>query len=87
MRNKLFWFGDYQGTYRRVGASESVRVPTAAERMGNLSDLGVPIYDPATGSSGGTGRSLFAGGDSDQPDLCAGGAIAGGAPAAEPHAR
>ena len=62
IKNKLFWFGDYQGTYRRVGASESLRVPTAAERTGNLSDLGVPIYDPATGFADGTGRALFPGG-------------------------
>ncbi len=58
-RNRLFFFGDYQGTYRRIGASESVRVPTAAERTGDLSDLGVPIYDPASGNPDGTGRAPF----------------------------
>lgn len=61
IKDKLFWFGDYQGTYRRLGASQSLRVPTPAERNGDLSDLGVPIYDPATGTSAGTGRSLFPG--------------------------
>jgi hypothetical protein len=60
-KDKLFFFGDYQGTQRRIGASESVRVPTAAERAGNLSDLGVPIYDPATGNPDGTGRTIFPG--------------------------
>jgi hypothetical protein len=53
IKNKLFVFGDYQGLRSHVGASTTDRVPTAAER-GNitagvgadLSDLGVPIYDP-----------------------------------------
>jgi hypothetical protein len=60
-KNKIFFFGDYQGTQRRIGASQSVRVPTAAERTGNLSDLGVPIYDPTTGNPDGTGRTIFPG--------------------------
>ncbi len=58
-KNRLFFFGDYQGTYRKIGASESLRVPTAAERTGNLSDLGVTIYNPFTGNPDGTGRSTF----------------------------
>jgi hypothetical protein len=29
-KDKLFVFGDYQGTQRRIGASQSLRVPTAA---------------------------------------------------------
>ncbi len=61
IKDKLFWFGDYQGTYRRLGASELIRVPTAAERLGDLGDLGVPIYDPLTGNPDGTGRQQFAG--------------------------
>ncbi len=62
IKDKLFWFGDYQGTRRRLGASEILRVPTAAERIGNLGALGVPIYDPASGNPDGTGRTLFSGG-------------------------
>ncbi len=59
-KDKLFFFGDYQGTQRRIGASESVRVPTAAERGGNLSDLNTPIFDPTTGNSTtGVGRTAF----------------------------
>ncbi|HKW98229.1 MAG TPA: TonB-dependent receptor [Bryobacteraceae bacterium] len=61
IKNKLFWFGDYQGTRRRIGASQSLRVPTAAERSGDLSDLGVPIFDPTTGNPDGTGRLPFPG--------------------------
>ncbi|HMF78048.1 MAG TPA: TonB-dependent receptor, partial [Bryobacteraceae bacterium] len=60
--DKLFYFADYQGTLRRIGASQTVRVPTPAERTGNLSSLGVPIYDPSTGNADGSGRSLFTGG-------------------------
>ena len=62
-KDKLFFFVDYQGTQRRIGGSETLRVPTAAERAGNLSDFGVPIYDPNTGTPGGTGRTLFPGAD------------------------
>ena len=51
-QNKLFWFGDYQGQRSHVGGSSSDRVPTAAERAGNLSDLGVPIFDPCTDTTG-----------------------------------
>ena len=59
-KDKLFFFGDYQGTQRRIGASQSVRVPTASERTGNLSDLNTPIYDPTTGNAvTGTGRTAF----------------------------
>ncbi|MBV9081833.1 MAG: TonB-dependent receptor, partial [Acidobacteriaceae bacterium] len=60
-KDRLFFFGDYQATYRRNGASESLRVPTAAERTGNLSDLGVTIYNPFTGNPDGTGRAVFTG--------------------------
>ena len=45
-KNKLFAFGDYQGLRSHVGGTSSDRVPTAAERAGNLSDLGKNIYDP-----------------------------------------
>jgi hypothetical protein len=60
-KSRLFFFGDYQGTYRRLGASESLRVPTVAERTGDLSDLGVTIYNPYTGNPDGTGRAVFPG--------------------------
>ncbi len=47
-RDKLFWFGDYQGTVIRNPLTFVSSVPTAAERTGNFSDLGTTIYDPAT---------------------------------------
>ena len=48
-KNKLFYFGDYQGTRRNTGGSVLLRVPSAAERTGDLSGLGLQIYDPASG--------------------------------------
>jgi hypothetical protein len=61
MKDKLFGFFDYQGTRQRNSGEIATRVPTAAERTGNLSDLVVPIYDPSTGASDGTGRTQFLG--------------------------
>ncbi len=46
VKNKVFIFGDYQGQRAHVGGTARDRVPNAAERGGNLSDLGRPIYDP-----------------------------------------
>ncbi len=60
-KDKLFFFGDYQGTIRRLGGSETLRLPTAAERTGDLSDLGTAIYNPNTGSASGAGRVQFPG--------------------------
>ena len=39
-KNKLFYFGDYQGTRRNTGGSVLLRVPSLAERTGDLSGLG-----------------------------------------------
>lgn len=50
--NKLFWFGDYQGTRRNIGGSVLLRVPTAAERAGDFSAAGLPqIFDPLSGAA------------------------------------
>ena len=59
-KNKIFYFGDYQGTRRNTGGSVLLRVPSAAERIGDLSGLGLKIYDPASGSTPAT-RTEFAG--------------------------
>lgn len=49
LRNKLFWFGDYQGTTIRNPLTFVSSVPTAAQRIGDFSGPGNPtIYDPAT---------------------------------------
>lgn len=49
--DKLFWFADYQGTRRNTGGSALLRVPSAAERAGDLSGLGLDIFDPASGDT------------------------------------
>jgi hypothetical protein len=49
IKNKLFYFGDYQGTRRNTGGGALLRVPSAAERTGDLSATGVNIFDPTTG--------------------------------------
>ncbi len=56
-KNKLFAFGDYQGMRQRNDGSLLTTVPTQAERNGNFSALGVPIYDPNTGNPDGSGRT------------------------------
>jgi hypothetical protein len=59
-KNKLFYFGDYEGTRKRTGGSKTVWVPTSAERAGDMSDLGVSIYDPTAGAAP-AGRTPFPG--------------------------
>ena len=50
IKNKLFYFGDYQGTKRNTGGGALLRVPSDAERTGNLSATGVNIFDPLSGA-------------------------------------
>jgi hypothetical protein len=59
-KNKLFYFGDYQGTRRITGGSKTVWVPTAGERAGNLNDLGINIFDPSSGTTP-AGRTQYPG--------------------------
>ena len=49
IKNKLFYFGDYQGTRRNTGGGTLLRVPSQAERGGDLSATGYPIFDPLSG--------------------------------------
>jgi hypothetical protein len=49
LKDKLFFFGDYQGWRYTDGGSKLLTVPTALARTGNLSEYGVNIFDPATG--------------------------------------
>jgi hypothetical protein len=62
-KNKAFFFGDYQGTRLRLGHSDVVTVPTAAQRAGNFNGTAV-VYDPFTSIPDGRGnfsRSPFPG--------------------------
>jgi hypothetical protein len=61
IKNKLFYFGSYDGQFDRQFASQIVTVPTAAIRAGDMSGSATPIYDPFTGNANGTGRTAFPG--------------------------
>jgi hypothetical protein len=50
-KDETFIFGDYQGSRQNNGGSLLTRVPTAAERAGDLSDLGVSIFNPCLGAN------------------------------------
>lgn len=61
-RNKLFWFGDYQGTVIRNPMTLVSSVPTAAQRIGDFSGPGNDtIYDPATYDPATNSRAQFSG--------------------------
>ncbi|HLJ17276.1 MAG TPA: TonB-dependent receptor [Bryobacteraceae bacterium] len=50
LKDKLFYFGTYQGTRIRSTSQSSIAfVPTAAERTGNFAGSGLTVADPATG--------------------------------------
>ena len=58
-RNKLFFFGDYVRTNDDSGRLTQGHVPEAAFRTGDFSAARTIIYDPATGSANGSGRTPF----------------------------
>jgi outer membrane receptor protein involved in Fe transport len=61
-RDKLFFFGDYQGTRIRTPMSYVSSVPTLAQRAGDFSGEGNNIiYDPATYDAATNTRQPFAG--------------------------
>ena len=51
LRNKAFFFGDYQRLRQDQGRTVVATVPTAAMRGGDLSALGTPIFDPLSGQA------------------------------------
>ena len=59
IKDKLFFFGDYQGMRNNLHASGNEVVPIDAFRTGDFSSVAAidPIYDPATGNPDGTGRT------------------------------
>ncbi|MCW5977663.1 MAG: TonB-dependent receptor [Bryobacteraceae bacterium] len=58
-RDKLFFFGGWEGVRERVNYSRLATLPTAQQREGNFSGLGTTIYDPATGNPDGSARTAF----------------------------
>jgi len=67
MKNKLFFFGSWEGQYQKTANQNFLDVPPAALRVGDFSQAfnkdGTQqiIYDPATGNPDGTGRMPFLG--------------------------
>lgn len=50
IKDKLFFFGGYQGTRRRAAPSSvTIQALTAAQRAGDFSGITTPIIDPFTG--------------------------------------
>lgn len=62
IKDKLFYFGSFEGTNDRQLGNRFLTLPTAEMRSGDLSGAGVGIYDPATGNNIGQNRTQFAGG-------------------------
>ncbi len=62
VKNKLFYFGSFDGTNQKASGNGLYTVPTADQRAGNFSAYNTAIYNPFTGNPDGSGRSLFGGG-------------------------
>ena len=65
-RNRLFYFGSWERNAERQGIFNTYTVPTAKMRNGDFSEVlaaspNFRIYDPATGTSTGAGRTFFEG--------------------------
>ncbi len=53
LKNKLFYFGSYQGlTNHQQAESRIATVPTAAERAGDFTALGTTLVDPVNSATG-----------------------------------
>jgi len=60
LRDKLFYFGDYQGSIDLVGQIATPTIPTMDMRAGNFAASPTIIYDPQTGNTAtGAGRTPF----------------------------
>jgi len=61
VKNKLFWFGHYEGTRQGTGATSQFSLPNAAIKAGDFSAFPTQIFDPATANAEGFGRTPFPG--------------------------
>ena len=60
VKNKLFFFADWERTTRRQAASALRTVPTAAMRKGDFNGTSTTLFDPRTGNADGSGRLPYA---------------------------
>ncbi len=58
--NKMFIFGDYQGSRDHLGQVNLRRIPNMPFRSGDFSGESRKVYDPLTGNPDGSGRTAFA---------------------------
>ncbi len=62
IKNKLFYFGSYEGDYSHGSNSGVLSFPPQGIlTTGNFSGSPTPIYDPNTGAANGTGKTPFPG--------------------------
>jgi hypothetical protein len=62
IKDKLFYFGSYEGSFTRASLAGIISVPTQAMLRGDMSASTTPIYDPVTGNSTtGIGKTQFPG--------------------------
>jgi hypothetical protein len=59
IKNKLFYFGDYQYTSDKLGKVGRAVIPIMEWRTGNFGNAPTKIYDPATGNLDGSGRQII----------------------------
>ncbi|MFN0087888.1 MAG: carboxypeptidase regulatory-like domain-containing protein [Blastocatellia bacterium] len=62
IKDKLFFFGSWEGMYESTIGDGFFTVPTPELRTGDFSRTSTTIYDPLTGALNGTGRTAFTGG-------------------------
>jgi Carboxypeptidase regulatory-like domain/TonB dependent receptor-like, beta-barrel len=60
IKDKLFFFGSFEGLLERTIRQGRFTVPTDPQREGDFSSFGTAIYDPLTGNPDGSGRTQFA---------------------------
>ena len=72
IKDKLFFFGDYQGLRSRNGSTIVMGLPSPDMKRGDFSAVSsiYPIFDPLTGDADGRGRTQFA--EQRHPDKPAG---------------
>jgi hypothetical protein len=58
-RDRIFYFGSYEGTTDRQFAGGLYTVPTVLSRQGIMTESNLPVYDPMTGDINGRGRTPF----------------------------
>jgi hypothetical protein len=61
MKDKLFFYTDFEGVKARESATTLASVATPAMRQGDFTQSGTTVYDHLTGAANGTGRTPYPG--------------------------